>query len=327
MSGVSTRSVVLGCGGYVPDRILHNSDLSPLLETSSEWIEHRTGIRQRHIAAEGELTSDLATKAAKAALDHAGVAAAEIDLVIVATSTPDQTFPATATKVQANLDMTSGAAFDVQAVCSGFVYGVSIADSMLRSGAGVTALVIGAETFSRILDWTDRASCVLFGDGAGAIVLRAERGTGATSDRGILASMLHSDGRLHDLLYVDGGPSSSGTTGHLRMRGKEVYRHAVSKLSHVVNEVLDAAGLRSADVDWVVPHQANSRIIASVASKLGVSMDRMIVTVDRHANTSAASIPLALSVAVADGRIQRGDLLLFEALGGGMTWGANLLRW
>ncbi|MCU1358864.1 MAG: 3-oxoacyl-[acyl-carrier-protein] synthase [Ilumatobacteraceae bacterium] len=317
---------MLGCGGHVPQRVVPNAELSAFVDTSDEWIVQRSGIRQRHIAAEGELTSDLATKAARAALAHAGVQAGEIDLVIVATSTPDHTLPATATKVQAQLGMTSGLAFDVQAACAGFVYAVSVADSMLKNGAGRTALVIGAETMSRIVDWTDRTTCVLFGDGAGAIVLRLEAGTGSTSDRGVLASMLHSDGRLHDLLYADGGPSS-GTTGHLRMHGQEVYRHAVTKLSGVVTEVLDAAGLSASDVDWVIPHQANSRIIGSVAGKLGLGMDRVVVTVDQHANTSAASIPLALTAAVADGRIKPGDLLLFEAIGGGMTWGANLLRW
>ena len=327
MSAEMTRSVVLGCGGYVPARIVCNDELGSLIDTSDEWIVQRTGIRQRHIAADGELTSDLGTLAAQAALENAGIGADEIDLLIVATSTPDETFPATAATVQAKLGMTAGAAFDVQAVCSGFVYALSIADSMLKNGMGSTALVIGAETFSRLLDWTDRTSCVLFGDGAGAIVLRAEPGTGSAADRGVLASTLHSDGRLHDLLYVDGGPSSTGTTGHLRMHGKEVYRHAVTKLSDVVAEVLQAGGLSATDIDWVVPHQANARIIESVAHKLALSPDRVVITVDRHANTSAASIPLALSVAVADGRIQRGDLLLFEALGGGMTWGANLLRW
>lgn len=327
MSAEMTRSVVLGCGGYVPARIVCNDELGSLIDTSDEWIVQRTGIRQRHIAADGELTSDLGTLAAQAALEHAGIGADAIDLLIVATSTPDETFPATAATVQAKLGMTAGAAFDVQAVCSGFVYALSIADSMLKNGMGSTALVIGAETFSRLLDWTDRTSCVLFGDGAGAIVLRAEPGTGSAADRGVLASTLHSDGRLHDLLYVDGGPSSTGTTGHLRMHGKEVYRHAVTKLSDVVAEVLQAGGLSATDIDWVVPHQANARIIESVAHKLALSPDRVVITVDRHANTSAASIPLALSVAVADGRIQRGDLLLFEALGGGMTWGANLLRW
>ncbi|MCU1392625.1 MAG: fabH [Ilumatobacteraceae bacterium] len=321
------RSVALGCGAYVPERVVLNDALSSVVDTSDEWIVQRTGIRQRHIAADGELTSDLGTAAAQRALVHAGIGASDVDLVIVATSTPDETFPATATTVQAKLGMTTGAAFDVQAVCSGFVYALSVADSMLKNGLGTTALVIGAETFSRILDWTDRASCVLFGDGAGAVVLRAEEGTGTTSDRGVLASTLHSDGRLHDLLYVDGGPSSTGTTGLLRMHGKEVYRHAVTKLSEVVGEVLGRGGLTAADIDWVVPHQANARIIDSVAGKIGVDPTRVIVTVDRHANTSAASIPLALCAAVDDGRIGRGDLLLFEALGGGMTWGANLLRW
>ncbi|MCU1398697.1 MAG: ketoacyl-ACP synthase, partial [Acidimicrobiales bacterium] len=272
-------------------------------------------------------TSDLATRAAQAALLHAGITADEIDLIIVATSTPDETFPATATRVQANLGVTTGAAFDMQAVCSGFVYALSIADSMLTTGAASCALVIGAETFSRLLDWTDRTTCVLFGDGAGAVVLRAEPGSGTTDDRGVLASALHSDGRLHDLLYVDGGPSSTKTTGHLRMRGQEVYRHAVGKLTEVVAEVLGKAGLAPADIDWVVPHQANARIIDSVAGKLGIDVSRVVVTVGQHANTSAASIPLALTAAVHDGRIRRGDLLLLEALGGGLTWGANLLRW
>ena len=321
------RSVALGCGSYVPARAVANADLTNVVDTSDEWIVQRTGIRQRHIAAEGELTSDLAVAAARAALVHAGVAVEEVDLIVVATSTPDETFPATATTVQAKLGMTKGAAFDVQAVCSGFVYALSVADSMLKNGLGTTALVIGAETFTRLLDWGDRASCVLFGDGAGAVVLRAEPATGAPDERGVIASTLHSDGRLHDLLYVDGGPSSTGTTGHLRMHGKEVYRHAVTKLTEVVGEVLIAGGLTSADIDWVVPHQANVRIIDSVAGKLALDPAQVIVTVDQHANTSAASIPLALTAAVTDGRIRRGDLLLFEALGGGMTWGANLLRW
>ena len=321
------RSVALGCGSYVPARAVPNADLTHVVETSDEWIVQRTGIRQRHIAAEGELTSDLAVAAARAALEHAGVPIGEVDLIVVATSTPDETFPATATTVQAKLGMTIGAAFDVQAVCSGFVYALSVADSMLKNGLGTTALVIGAETFSRLLDWNDRASCVLFGDGAGAVVLRAETATGDSDERGVIASTLHSDGRLHDLLYVDGGPSSTGTTGKLRMQGKEVYRHAVTKLTDVVAEVLTTAGLTSADIDWVVPHQANVRIIDSVAGKLAIDPTRVIVTVDRHANTSAASIPLALTAAVRDGRIARGDLILFEALGGGMTWGANLLRW
>ncbi|MEO6124324.1 MAG: beta-ketoacyl-ACP synthase III [Ilumatobacteraceae bacterium] len=321
------RSVVLGCGSYLPDRIVTNDELSAQVDTSHEWIVQRSGIRQRHIAADGELTSDLATAAARAAIADAGIAIDEVDLIVVATSTPDETFPATATTVQYKLGMKRGAAFDVQAVCSGFVYALSVADSMLKNGLGSTAIVIGAETFTRILDWTDRASCVLFGDGAGAIVLRAEQGNGSTADRGVLANVLHSDGDLHDLLYVDGGPSSTGTTGQLRMVGKEVYRHAVTKLTDVVAEVLAVAGLTAGDIDWVVPHQANSRIIASVSGKLGLDPEQVIITVDRHANTSAASIPLALSIAAHDGRIRTGDLVLFEALGGGMTWGANLLRW
>ena len=321
------RSVPIGCGSYLPARCVDNDELATRVDTSDEWIVQRSGIRTRHIAADGELTSDLATMAARSALADAGVDVSEVDLVVVATSTPDETFPATATTVQAKLGMTTGAAFDVQAVCSGFVYALSVADSMLKNGLGSTALVIGAETFSRIVDWNDRATCVLFGDGAGAVVLRAEQGDGTASDRGVLASTLHSDGRLHDLLYVDGGPSSTGTTGLLRMHGKEVYRHAVTKLTEVVAEVLTTAGLTAADIDWVVPHQANARIIDSVAGKLQIDPQRVVVTVDRHANTSAASIPLALSTAVGDGRIRRGDLVLFEALGGGMTWGANLLRW
>ncbi len=321
------RSVALGCGSYLPERVVVNDDLSAMVDTSDEWIVQRTGIRQRHIAAAGEVTSDLATHAARSALADAGVSVDQIDLVIVATATPDETFPATAASVQAKLGMSRGAAFDIQAVCSGFVYALSVADSMLCHGLATCALVIGAETFSRLLDWTDRTTCVLFGDGAGAVVLRAESGAGTSADRGLLASALHSDGRLHDLLYVDGGPSSTGTTGHLRMRGQEVYRHAVGKLTEVVAEVLGTAGLSSADIAWVIPHQANARIIDSVAGKLGIAVDRVVLTVDQHANTSAASIPLALTAAVRDGRVQRGDLLLFEALGGGLTWGANLLRW
>jgi len=322
-----TRSVALGCGGYLPARIVTNDDLNLLVDTSDEWIRQRTGIRERHFADEGEFTSDLATHAARAALADAGVEIEEVDLIVVATCTPDETFPATATIVQRNLGMTRGAGFDVQAVCSGFIYAMSVADSMLKNGIASTAIVIGAETMSRLLDFTDRASCVLFGDGAGAIVLRSEPGTGSPSDRGVLASALHSDGRLHDLLYVDGGPSSTGTVGKLRMQGKEVYRHAVTKLADVVKEILEVDGLKTTDIDWVVPHQANVRIIDSVAGKLGLDVDRVVVSVDRHANTSAASIPLALTEAVHDGRIARGDLILMEALGGGMTWGANLLRW
>ena len=322
-----TRSVALGCGGYLPARVVTNDDLNLLVDTSDEWIRQRTGIRERHFVDEGEFTSDLATHAARAALLDAGVEIDEVDLIVVATCTPDETFPATATIVQRNLGMTAGAAFDVQAVCSGFIYAMSVADSMLKNRVASTAIVIGAETMSRLLDFTDRASCVLFGDGAGAIVLRAEPGTDSPSDRGVLASALHSDGNLHDLLYVDGGPSSTGTVGKLRMQGKEVYRHAVTKLADVVKEILEVDGLKTTDIDWVVPHQANVRIIDSVAGKLGLDVDRVVVSVDRHANTSAASIPLALTEAVHDGRIARGDLILMEALGGGMTWGANLLRW
>lgn len=321
------RSVFVGHGSYLPDRVVTNDELSGFLDTSNEWIVQRTGIMQRHLAADGELTSDLATSAAREALASAGLQPGDIDLVVVATATPDQTFPATATVVQAKLGMTSGAAFDVQAVCSGFVYGIAVADSMIKNGLARTALVIGAETFSRILDWSDRNTCVLFGDGAGAVVLRAEEAAGTSTDRGVLRSCLHSDGRLHDLLYVDGGPSSTGLTGHLRMQGREVYRHAVTKLSEVVGEVMAAEGVAVADIDWVVPHQANSRIIGSVAQKLGLEPDQVVVTVDQHANTSAASVPLALCAAVNDGRIKRGELLLIEALGGGMTWGANLVRW
>jgi len=321
------RSVVLGCGSYLPERVVTNEELSKSVETTDEWIRQRTGICQRHIAAEGEFTSHLAIKASQRALDHAGITAADLDLIVLATATPDQTFPATATRVQAALGMTKGAAFDVQAVCAGFVYGVSVADSLIRSGLASTALVIGAETFSRILDWEDRGTCVLFGDGAGAIVLRGEQGTGASSDRGILANALHSDGRHHDILYVDGGPSSTRSTGFLRMEGKEVFKHAVVNMAAVVGEVLEKAGLEAKDIDWLVPHQANKRIIDGTGRKLGLPPERVVVTVDQHANTSAASIPLALDVAVKDGRIKRGDLLLLEGIGGGLSWGASLVRW
>jgi 3-oxoacyl-[acyl-carrier-protein] synthase-3 len=321
------RSVVQGCGAYLPERVVTNDELAKTLDTSDEWIRQRTGIRQRHIAADGEFTSHLAIQASQRALDHAGIAAADLDLIVLATATPDETFPATATRVQAALGMTRGAAFDVQAVCAGFVYAVSVADSLLRSSVASTALVIGAETFSRILDWNDRGTCVLFGDGAGAIVLKAEQGGGTSADRGILANALHSDGRQHDILYVDGGPSSTKTTGYLRMEGKEVFKHAVVNMAAVVGEVLEKAGLQVTDVDWLVPHQANKRIIDGTGRKLGLPPERVVVTVDRHANTSAASIPLALDVAVKDGRIQRGDLLLLEGIGGGLAWGASLVRW
>jgi 3-oxoacyl-[acyl-carrier-protein] synthase III len=320
------RSVVLGCGSYLPARILSNDELARSVETTDEWIVQRTGIRERHIAAAGELTSDLAINAARAALANAHVEASSIDLIVVATSTPDQTFPATAVSVQAGLGITQGAAFDLQAVCSGFVFALSIVDSMLKSGNFKRALVIGAETFSRILDWSDRTTCVLFGDGAGALVLSAVSDPGPAG-RCILSNHLHSDGRLYDILYVDGGPSSTRSTGFLRMEGREVFRRAVQHLSEVVDEALAANQLTAADIDWLVPHQANSRIIEGVGRKLGLSPDKVITTIDRHANTSAASIPLALATAVADGRIRPGDLILMEALGGGLSWGASVVRW
>ncbi len=326
MSGV-TRSRIIGTGVYLPARVMENAELAAQVDTSDEWIVERTGIRRRHIAADGEFTSDLATAAAREALLAAGVDAEAIDLIIVATATPDQTFPATATRVQAKLGMTKGIAFDVAAVCSGFLYALTVADAMIRAGQGRTALVIGAETFSRILDWEDRGTCVLFGDGAGAVVLRAEAGRGLSTDKGILATRLHSDGRYNELLYVDGGPGSTGTTGKLRMKGKEVFRHAVTNLSEVMLETLGAAGLSAKDVAWVIPHQANLRILEGTARKLGLGIDRVVVTVDRHANTSAASVPLALDTAVRDGRIRDGDLLLLEAMGGGFTWGAAAVRW
>jgi 3-oxoacyl-[acyl-carrier-protein] synthase III len=323
----AVRSRFLSVGSYLPERVVPNMDLSGSVETSDEWIIERTGIRQRHIAAEGEFTSDLATAAAKQALDRAGLAAGDIDCIIVATATPDQTFPATATRVQQKLGMTTGFAFDVQAVCSGFLFGLGVADGLLRSGQAGTALVIGAETFSRILDWEDRTTCVLFGDGAGAVVLRADPLTDPINQSGILASKLHSDGRYNDLLFVDGGPSSTGSVGCVRMKGREVFRHAVNNLASVAGEVLEAAGIASSELDWVVPHQANRRILEGTANKLGLSMEKVIVTVDMHANTSAASVPLALNTAVTDGRIAVGDMVLFEAMGGGFTWGATLARW
>jgi 3-oxoacyl-[acyl-carrier-protein] synthase-3 len=321
------RSVVEGCGAYLPAQAVTNADLARRLDTSDEWIVQRTGIKTRHIAADGEFTSHLATKAAAQALERAGMTAGAIDLIVLATSTPDQTFPATATVVQANLGMTRGAAFDVQAVCSGFVYAMSVADCMIKTGMAGTALVIGAETFSRILDWNDRSTCVLFGDGAGAVVLKAAVGQGTPEDRGVLASTLHADGRAHDLLYVDGGPSTTGTAGFLRMQGREVFKHAVTNLSAVVNETLAKAGLGSQAIDWLVPHQANKRIIDGTGRKLGLPDNRVVQTVEHHANTSAASIPLALETATTDGRIQRGHLVMLEAIGGGLTWGANLIRW
>ena len=321
------RSVVLGCGSYLPRKILTNAELAARIDTSDEWIVQRTGIRQRHIAADGEFTSHLAINAARAALDHAGIDAQQIDLIVLGTSTPDNTFPATAVAVQHGLGITHGAAFDLQAVCSGFIFALATADNFLRTGAYKRALVIGAETFSRILDWNDRGTCVLFGDGAGAVVIKAEQGSGTSADRGVLANALHSDGRQHDILYVDGGPSSTRTTGFLRMEGKEVFKHAVVNMAAVVGEVLTKAGLASKDIDWLVPHQANKRIIDGTGRKLGLPADRVVVTVDKHANTSAASIPLALDAAVGDGRIKRGDLLLLEGIGGGLAWGASLVRW
>jgi 3-oxoacyl-[acyl-carrier-protein] synthase-3 len=321
------RSIVTGCGAYLPAQIVTNEDLAKKVDTTDEWIRQRTGIRQRHIAAEGEMTSDLGTAAAKEAMAQAGISPADVDLIVCATSTPDETFPATATRIQEHLGMTQGAAFDVQAVCSGFVYGLSVADNFLRVGQAKTALVIGAETFSRILDWEDRATCVLFGDGAGAVVLQATNGAGAASARGVLSTHLYSDGRHHDALYVDGGPSSTGKVGHLRMEGKEVYRHAVVRMAEAIDAALEANGLTPGDIDWLVPHQANIRIIESMGRRLNLPGDRVVVTVDRHANTSAASIPLALTEAVSDGRIQGGDLICMEAMGGGFTWGSALVRW
>ena len=321
------RSVVLGCGSYLPARILSNDELARSVETTDEWIVQRTGIRERHIAAAGELTSDLALNAARAALANAHVEASSIDLIVLATSTPDQTFPATAVTVQAGLGITQGAAFDLQAVCSGFVYALAVTDALLRSGGCKRALVIGAETYSRILDWNDRTTCVLFGDGAGAIVLEAQPQPGSQSDRGVLTTHLRSDGRHRAKLYVDGGPSSTQTVGHLRMEGREVFKHAVAMITDVIEDAFKATGYTAADIDWFVPHQANKRIIDGSAHKLGIAPEKVVITVDRHGNTSAASIPLALADAVADRRIKRGNLILLEAMGGGFTWGSALLRW
>jgi 3-oxoacyl-[acyl-carrier-protein] synthase-3 len=316
------RSVVLGVGSALPQRRVTNAELAETVDTSDAWIVERTGIRSRYVAGEGETTASLAADAARRALDHAGIEAAAIDLIVLATATPDQTFPSSATKVQATLGIGDCIAFDVHAVCTGFLYALSVADSMLRSGNASKALVIGSETFSRILDWEDRATCVLFGDGAGALVLGAEE-----TESGILATRLHADGRHNDLLFVDGGPSTTGTVGKLRMKGREVFRHAVVNLADVLNEVLAAAGLTAADVDWVVPHQANARIHDATAKKLGLPAEKVIVTVDTHANTSAASVPLAFDTAVRDGRIKRGDIIVLEAMGGGFTWGAAALRY
>ena len=321
------RSRVAGVGSALPERVLENADLERMVDTSDEWIVQRTGIRRRHMAGEGETTASLGANAARAALDHAGIIADNIDLIVCATSTPDNTFPASAVEIQHRLGMAHGAAFDMQAVCSGFVYAVATADAHIQAGLAHRALVIGAETFSRILDWTDRTTCVLFGDGAGAIVLEAAEGRGLTSDRGVLASKLRSDGSHKSKLYVDGGVSSTGTVGHLRMEGREVFRHAVSMITDVIVAVFDDTGLSADDIDWFVPHQANRRIIEASAKKLGIPMEKVVVTVQDHGNTSAASVPLALSTAVADGRIKTGDVVLLEAMGGGFTWGAVLLRW
>lgn len=323
------RSLIRGAGSAMPQRVVTNAELAGRLDTSDEWIVERTGIRQRHIAGEGETTGTLAIAAARAALADAGIDAKKIDLIVLATATPDNTFPATATKVQAALGCNGCPAFDVQAVCSGFLYAMTTADAMLRSGQATCALVIGAETFSRILDWEDRTTAVLFGDGAGAIVLEAQdvaEGTAKSEGPGILTSQLHADGAQHDLLYVDGGPSTTQTVGHLRMKGREVFRHAVGNLAQVLGDVVAKAGITVDQIDWVVPHQANIRILEATAKKLGLAPEKVIVTVDKHANTSAASVPLAFAAARADGRIKPGDLVLFEAMGGGFTWGASLVR-
>ena len=321
------RAIIEGVGSYLPERVLTNRELAGMVDTSDEWIVERTGSRERRIAAPGEMTSDLAVAAARAALENAAIDIDEIDLVLVATSTPDQTFPATATAVQAKLGITRGVAFDLQAVCSGFVYALTTADAFIRCGQATNVLVIGAETFSRILDWTDRTTCVLFGDGAGAVVVKAWHGSGNLGDRGILAGRLRSDGRYSDKLYVDGGVSSTGTIGHLRMEGREVFKHAIVNMTSIMDETLAAAGAKPDDVDWFVPHQANIRILDGTARKFGIEPGRVVITVDKHGNTSAASVPLALDVAVRDGRIKRGDLVLMEAMGGGFTWGAVLARW
>ena len=322
------RSVVLGCGSYLPEQVVTNAQLAARIDTSDEWIVQRTGIRERHIAAEGEFTSHLAIKAAQAALADAGLDAQSIDLIVLATSTPDNTFPATAVAVQHGLGINHGAAFDLQAVCSGFVFALATADNFLRTGAFKRALVIGAETFSRILDWNDRGTCVLFGDGAGAVVLEAQEQPGkAATDRGVVTTHLRSDGRHKAKLFVDGGPSSTQTVGHLRMEGREVFKHAVGMITDVIVDAFEATGLNADSIDWFVPHQANKRIIDASAHKLHIAPEKVVLTVDRHGNTSAASIPLALSVARKDGRIKRGDMVLLEAMGGGFTWGSALVRW
>jgi 3-oxoacyl-[acyl-carrier-protein] synthase III len=324
---VTIRSVVLGCGSYLPQQILTNAELAKRIDTSDEWIVQRTGIRQRHIAAEGEFTSHLAIHAARAALANADVDPQSIDLIVLATSTPDNTFPATAVAVQHGLGINHGVAFDLQAVCSGFIFAMATADNFLRSGSHKRALVIGAETFSRILDWNDRGTCVLFGDGAGAVVLEAQEQGGKISDRGLLTTHLRSDGRHKSKLYVDGGPSSTQTVGHLRMEGREVFKHAVGMITDVIVDAFEATGLNADDINWFIPHQANKRIIDASAHKLHIAPQKVVLTVDRHGNTSAASIPLAIDVAVKDGRVKKGDLVLLEAMGGGFTWGSALLRW
>ena len=320
------RSLLVGQGAYLPARVVTNAELAASVDTSDEWIFKRTGIRQRHVAAEGEMTSDLALAAARRALDSAGVAPGDIDLIVLATTTPDDTFPATATKVQAGLGIHHGAAFDVQAVCAGFMYALAVADNFIKAGQAQRALVIGAETFTRLLDWSDRSTCVLFGDGAGAVVLESHQGDGGAGDFGILSTHLHTDGRQRDILYVDGGPSSTRTVGHVRMNGKEVFRHAVGKLAAVMEEALVDHGLTPSAVDWLVPHQANQRIIEGLRAKLDLPAERVVSTVERHANTSAASVPLALTASVEAGGVKSGDLVMFEAIGGGLAWGAGLVR-
>ncbi|MFN4282658.1 MAG: beta-ketoacyl-ACP synthase III [Alphaproteobacteria bacterium] len=322
-----TRAYIAGCGSYLPSRVVTNDELAQRVDTSDEWIVERTGIRQRHVAAEGEATSDLAIAAARQALAKAGEQGETLDLIILATATPDNTFPATAVKVQAALGAHKAMAFDVQAVCSGFVYGLAVANNFIRLGQAKTALVIGAETFSRLLDWQDRTTCVLFGDGAGAVVLKAAEGQGTSADRGILSTHLHSDGRQHDMLYADGGPSSTGTVGKVRMQGKEVFRHAVVNMAAVLEEALVANDLKPEQIDWLVPHQANLRILDATAKKLGLPPEKVVITVDRHANTSAASIPLALAEAANDGRIKPGQLVMLEAMGAGFTWASAAVRW
>ncbi len=324
---MALRAQVLGCGSYLPERILTNAELAKRVNSSDEWIRKRTGICERRVAGEGEMTSDLGLKAAEAALARAGLGARDLDLIICATSTPDEIFPATATRIQARLGMTRGAAFDIQAVCSGFVYGLAVADNFIRCGQARTVMVVGAETFSRILDWQDRSTCVLFGDGAGAVILTAGENRDGAAGRGVLSTHIYSDGRHHDALYVNGGPSSTRTSGIVKMDGREVYRHAIVRMAEAIDIALEANGMNPGDIDWLVPHQANARIIEAMARRLNLPLDRVVITVDRHANTSAASIPMALSEASADGRIKAGNLVLIEAMGGGFTWGSALIRW